>query len=432
MPPEASLYYHQQPSLNMDNASAMAAFEAPTNGGDLPVKRRGSLRRLFPARHNSGSSLASSMTSSSTTTAASTPQSPTMRGPPVTYTGRYSPYRQESQYSLRKESSDSYRSLQSPTGPGPTPFLGANIRPPLSEAARQRTMNNITSNPHPASPARSTFGDLPPPPTANFSRPRKPSLKGNDDPRPGPGLQTSNTISPQPGHYAPLLSSYNSRPSLHERGASTSSTVSNAFIPIRTMKNSMSIPDLTGGRDPPLIGPAPPRKAHTQAASGLNTGDTSNHDREPLGKPNPLGDEVRDSQLSSQTTGTYATESTWNSTTSVAAWTAPSSFLGTDRSSIRSKASSMNSLAGREALEDLLGMYEDGFESGVESESDKPHPETLRALMAQDKEDSDMSTVPEPVQKEVLSAPPVLAINTTNMTNTAEIRDSAEMFSPVA
>lgn len=116
-------------------------------------------------------------------------------------------------------------------------------------------------------------------------------------------------------------------------------------------------------------------------------------------------------------------------------WTAASSFLGTERSSIRSKASSTNSLAGREALEDLLGMYEDGFESGVESEEEKQKPSTLRGLMAMDTESErergtgrvveakrEPEPAPEPARKDELPVPPVLAINT------EEIRGSTEMF----
>lgn len=325
MPPEAPLY--QQPSiqpsliLNMDNdAGGLSAIGAAQNGGDVPVKRNRSLRRLFPGRHGSGSSFASSMTSNSTHATPSAPQSPS-RGPSVTHNGRFSPYKQEPPYAPRKESSESYRSLQSPSGPSPTPsYLGANIRPPLSEAARQRSMNNVRNDPYPRSPARSNFGDLPPPPTENFSRPRKPSIKGGgEDPR--PGLHTANTFplqhQPQPRNHTPPVSMHTTRPSMHERGFSTASFGgSNTSIPVRTLKNSISIPDLTGGREPPIIGPAPPRKASPFAASGINTGNSDSHFRELYGRPNPLGDEVRDSQVSNQTMATNATDSTWNSTVS--------------------------------------------------------------------------------------------------------------------
>ena len=178
---------HLQPSTNMDsNAVALAALNINTNSPDGQPKRNRSLRRLFPNRHGSGSSFASSMASNSTHAAPSAPQSPSTRAPPVSYNGRFSPHKEQSQYAPREDSSESYRSIQSPTGSTPS-YLGANIRPPLSEAARQRSMNNVNNiqnRPYPSSPARSHFGDLPPPPPAeNFSRPRKPSIKGGEDAR---------------------------------------------------------------------------------------------------------------------------------------------------------------------------------------------------------------------------------------------------------
>ncbi len=182
----------------------------------------------------------------------------------------------------------------------------------------------------------------------------------------------------------------------------------------------------------------PPRHESSFTDKSIGDGnDGTNTYRDGYGRAQPA-DLATDSMYSNQTTATNATASTWVSSTSTTTWTPAGSFLDTERSSVRSK-SSTNSLAGREAIDDLLGMYEDGFESGVEDEKERPRPETLRSLMAEDakereatiatliKDESDRSRLPEasptPDSMQIPTPPPPLPGLETHI-----VGDSTEMF----
>lgn len=146
------------------------------------------------------------------------------------------------------------------------------------------------------------------------------------------------------------------------------------------------------------------------------------HYREPIIRPNPVDEEVRESFRSVQTTGTTGTGTTWKTGTSATTWTA-SSFLdasGTERSSVLSKSSSATSINGRDQIDDFLDMYEDGFASETEEEN-LPEPPTIHSSQS---ENSGQTRIPEPEPASNNNNDDLQVPQFPNLI----IRDSAEIF----
>lgn len=240
---------------------------------------------------------------------------------------------------------------------------------------------------------------------ANFSRPRKHSIR---QPAPEPiRLPPSCAV---PGDLTSNPNIYTSPPSAswqRSRGPSVSSFKSpSGYAPPQTPKSAeVHEPLLLRMRNP--IGPPPlasrPPPSHMHSDHGAHTPATS---------PSPwVGrDDLRSSLRSQMTVST--------------------DFItgGTERSSILTKDSSATSLEphpDEPSLEDVMGMYEKGFNDDSEHETDKaedgvaiqPAPATAitepssGSFKPWDDDDSDVATLPEP---------PSLA---------AEIRQSKLLFS---
>lgn len=280
----------------------------------------------------------------------------------------------------------------------------------LSEAARLRSQNTGERSPTYQDPR---YRQETTPQRENFSaRARQVASIRNDDENPqmtessGPGM---------PHKYRSNTNPVETRlESGRERGFSEApASMSTTFTPSRPLRNSFSIPELSGVEwQNAAANPVDPRIRLRLRENSPNP------DRHPNFTGYGHADEIRESVRSVQTTGTAATGTTWMTSTTSTTWgtNTSSGFLDTERSSIMSKGSSARSVNGRDQIDDFLDMYDGGFtESEAEEETPHKRHSTGRSIKY---ESGNNITTPE-LDSNTLVAPkfPHLII-----------RDSADMF----
>ncbi|KAI9055104.1 hypothetical protein LZ554_000069 [Drepanopeziza brunnea f. sp. 'monogermtubi'] len=383
------------------------------NGPDFDsqhVKRQRSMKlSLYPSRPRTAPK-----DSTSTATSISTPSSPP--SPPSSSTAQWPPLVSREDHAQRPYTS------RSTTAPPPIP---QNLHKKPSEASRLRTANNgyrSYSSDDRQTSDRQEFHVK-----ENFSRPRQSSVRRRNH-SPKPLLQPSASF-PLPSHDEQPAPAERGSP--RDRGFSTSSSQPPNNFPAYQLRPSASIPDYhapdsiySRQRNLHSAQYRPRQAANLPEAVNRPDSNYSAHRRDPLPRPTGFDDEeVRASFRSALTTN--------------------SSFMGTsgtERSSVMTKSSSATSIFGQDggmSVDDAIGMYESGFDSGVE-DGDGLRPETA------DSQQKRISGLHEAMHdpmvaretmapSEVLRAPYPPALNGSLMVpDTATIvRDSHQIFNVV-